>query len=243
MFQKAINLYKEQNNIEHLNITSALIDMDGVLYDSMPFHTIAWHKLATELGIESERDEFYLYEGMTGAATIRLLYNRAFQKEVSDEECKELYAKKAQYFNEIATIRPIADAQRMTNILRDLGIERVLVTGSGQLSLLNKLDVDYPQIFDQDKRVTALDVKIGKPNPEPYLKGMEKVSRKATECIVIENAPLGVKAGASAGCFVIAVTTGPIPHEEMEKAGAHLIFSSMTEFADALPQLIEAFRS
>lgn len=242
MFQEAIDNYKIDNNIEQLHITTALIDMDGVLYDSMPFHTIAWHHLATELGIEAVRDEFYLYEGMTGAATIRLLFKRAFNRDVTDEEAAELYAKKAQYFNEIATFCPITGAQRMTSILRESGIERVLVTGSGQASLLNKLNNDYPDIFDIDKRVTAHDVKHGKPNPEPYFKGMEKVNRKATQCMVIENAPLGVESGAKAGCFVVAITTGPIPVETMKKAGAHLVFSSMTEFADALPQLLNALK-
>jgi beta-phosphoglucomutase-like phosphatase (HAD superfamily) len=72
---------------------------------------------------------------------------------------------------------------------------------------------------------------------------MEKVGRTAQECIVIENAPLGVKAGKAAGCFVIGITTGPIPKDEMEKAGADLVFGSMAEFADALPTLIEAFRN
>ena len=154
MFQEAIDRYKSDNNIEQLHITTALIDMDGVLYDSMPYHTIAWHRLATELGIKAERDEFYLYEGMTGAATIRKLINRAFGRtDVTDEECRQLYAKKAQYFTEIATIKPVNDAQRMTAILRDNDIERVLVTGSGQINLLNGLNVDYAGIFDQDNRV------------------------------------------------------------------------------------------
>ena len=68
---------------------AALIDMDGVLYDSMKYHTLAWYKLAEELGVPTPRDEFYLYEGMTGAATLdRLLstfsldYNRILANQV-----------------------------------------------------------------------------------------------------------------------------------------------------------------
>ena len=59
-------------------ITAALCDMDGTLYDSMSRHSAAWFRLMTELGVECERDEFYLYEGMTGANTIRHLFKRAF---------------------------------------------------------------------------------------------------------------------------------------------------------------------
>ena len=58
------------------------------------------------------------------------------------------------------------------------------------------------------------------------------------ECIVIENAPLGVEAGARAGAFTIAVTTGPIPPEELWKAGADMVFPSMEQLADALPVIL-----
>lgn len=61
--------------------------------------------------------------------------------------------------------------------------------------------------------------------------------------MVIENAPLGVKAGKAAGCFTVAVTTGPIPEQEMTKSGADIVYGSMSRFADALPQLIEAMRT
>lgn len=51
---------------------------------------------------------------------------------------------------------------------------------------------------------------------------------------MVENAPLGVRAGKAAGCFTVAVTTGPIPREAFEKEGADLIFPSMGAFADWL---------
>ena len=242
-FNDIIAKYKQTKGINQLNITTALIDMDGVLYDSMKYHTIAWKKLTDELNIEASLDEFYIYEGMTGAGIIRLLFKRSFNEDVSDEKAAELYAIKAKYFGEVGKVEVMPDAQRMTSILRDNNIERVLVTGSGQASILNCLDTDYAGIFDHDKRVTAHDVTNCKPHPEPYLRGMEKAGRTAEECIVIENAPLGIKAGKAAGCFVIGITTGPIPKEEMVKAGADLVFGSMGEFADALPTLIEAFRN
>ena len=99
--------------------------------------------------------------------------------------------------------------------------------------------MDYPGAFPAGKRVTALDVTHGKPDPEPYLKGLEKAGVKSDEAFVIENAPLGVRAGKAAGLFTIAVTTGPIPREAFEREGADLIFPSMDAFADALPELLE----
>ena len=73
----AIRNYLAVAGVRSLDLKAALIDMDGVLYDSMRNHTTAWYRMATEMGIGCCRDEFYLYEGMTGAATIDILFNRA----------------------------------------------------------------------------------------------------------------------------------------------------------------------
>jgi len=216
------------------NIRAALIDMDGVLYDSMKYHTLSWQRLMQEQGVGCTRDEFYLYEGMTGTATIKLLWQRAFGKDISDEEAIKLYRIKARYFLEMGEKEMMPGADRMIRALMKAGIKLVLVTGSAQSSLIGRLDEDYPGAFPADRRVTALDVRHGKPNPEPYLRGLEKAGTAPEETIVIENAPLGVRAGRAAGLFTVAVTTGPIPREEFEKEDASVIFDSMPAFADYL---------
>lgn len=214
----------------------ALIDMDGVLYDSMPGHTKAWERMVSELGIACTREEFYLYEGMTGKATINLIFQRAYGRDCTAEEAERLYAIKSRYFKESGKRPLMPGADRMLAALGRLGLKRVLVTGSAQKSLLESLERDYPGVFPEDKRVTALDVTEGKPAPEPYLKGAMKAGANPGECIVVENAPLGVRAGKAAGCFTIAVTTGPIPREAFEKEGADLIFPSMPAFATWLEE-------
>lgn len=218
---------------------AVLIDMDGVLYDSMKLHTLAWKQMMDSLGVECSREEFYLYEGMTGAATIKLLYRRAFGREVSDEEARELYKIKTENFHKLGKAEPMPGADRMLAAFRRAGLRRVLVTGSGQANLLDALNAVYPGAFMPGDRVTSHDVVHGKPHPEPYLKGMEIAGVDASRCLVIENAPLGVRAGKAAGAFTVAVTTGPIPREEFEKENADLIFSSMPEFADWLERMEE----
>lgn len=217
----------------------ALIDMDGVLYDSMPFHARSWKLMMAEQGLDLPEEEFFLYEGMTGTATIDLIFRRELGRSVSDEEARRLYARKAELFNSMGEKRLMPGAHRMLRALKEAGVGRVLVTGSAQQSLLTRLEMDYPGMFDTDKRVTALDVSHGKPNPEPYLKGLEKAGVSPEEAFVIENAPLGVRAGKAAGLFTIAVTTGPIPREEFVRENADLIFPSMPDFADALPELLK----
>lgn len=227
-----------QTNHLPVGLKAALIDMDGVLYDSMPFHARSWHQLFTELGVTtSNPDEYYLYEGMKGADTIGMILKRELNRETTEEERNEIYAHKAELFKSCGEAPMLKGAAEMLNALKDMGLTTVLVTGSAQKSLLENLERDYPGFFSRERMVTALDVKNGKPHPEPYLKGLEKAGVDKSEVIVIENAPLGVRAGKAAGLFTIAVTTGPIPRENFEKEGADLIFPDMPTFASWLKNI------
>lgn len=211
---------------------AALIDMDGTLYDSMKNHTAAWHRMMSELGIVVDRDRFYLFEGMTGRQTINTLFGEFLGREATDSEVEELYHRKTVYFNELPSPAPMPGADRFLSSLRDAGITRVLVTGSGQRSLIDRLNRDYPGIFSEDMMITSRDVVHGKPNPEPYLRAMERAGVTAAESVVVENAPLGVKAGADSGAFTVGLTTGPIPAKELQRAGADIVLPSMEALAD-----------
>lgn len=223
----------------HKDIRAALIDMDGVLYDSMPGHADAWHQLFTELGIRTERNEFFLYEGMTGSDTINLIFKRELGRPATEDEKRDYYARKAEIFNSFGEKKDMEGALGMLEKIKSLGLKTILVTGSAQGSLLGRLQQDYPDFFPEERRVTARDVMNGKPDPEPYLKGADKAGIEPSRCIVIENAPLGVRAAKAAGCLTIAVMTGPIPREEFEKEEADLIFSSMKDLDRFLQQEID----
>lgn len=212
--------------------------MDGVLYDSMPFHSKAWHQLFTEMGVKnSNPDEYYLYEGMTGADTIGMILKRELDLDTTLEERKEIYERKARLFRNCGEKKLMPGAAEMLEGIKNLGLTTVLVTGSAQSNLLDGIENDYPGYFPKERRVTALDVNNGKPHPEPYLRGLQKAGVKPEEAIVIENAPLGVRSGKAAGCFTIAVTTGPIPESVFEKEGADLIFPDMKSFAQWLKNI------
>ena len=222
--------------------TTLSLKMHGVLYDSMKNHVEAWYRTLTPMGFKCSKDEFYLYEGRTGASTIKYLFDKHFGKQVSDDECAEIYKIKEKHFNALEKIVPMPGADLMLQRIIGNGIRPVLVTGSGQGSLLDRLDHDYPGVFEQQYKVTAYDVKIGKPSPEPYLMGLSKAGVKANEAIVIENAPLGVVSGTAAQIFTIAVNTGPIPAQALIEAGADMVFPSMPDFANHVDKLIHTLK-
>ena len=66
--------------------------------------------------------------------------------------------------------------------------------------------------------------------------GMQKCGVEPWETMVVENAPLGVRAAVAARCFTIAVNTGPLPDEMLQKEGANLTFPRMTLLAEAYHQ-------
>ena len=123
--------------------------------------------------------------------------------------------------------------------IKEAGFIPMVVTGSGQTSLLDRLNKNFPNIFKRELMVTAFDVKYGKPNPEPYLMALKKGGIQPNEAIVIENAPLGVQAGVAAGIFTIAVNTGPLPDDALLSQGANLLFHSMLDFNDNWKTLLE----
>ncbi|MDR2057057.1 MAG: HAD-IA family hydrolase [Dysgonamonadaceae bacterium] len=221
-------------------IKAILFDMDGVLYDSMRSHVQAWQETMSAVGVESSLEDFYLFEGRTGHSTIDILFQRAFGKDATLEEKKNIYARKAQRFVELeqAESTPMPGSLEVLKKTKALGLQRIIVTGSGQHFLFEKLHKDFPGYFDKSKIVTAYDVNNGKPHPEPYLKGLEKGNLFPNEAIVIENAPLGIKAARTAGIFTVAVNTGPLLDAVLWDAGANVLFPSMPVLAENIEKLI-----
>lgn len=218
---------------KNIHLKAVLFDMDGVLFDSMPYHADAWHKTMEANGLHLSREEAYLHEGRTGAGTINIVYQRQLGREATPEEIENLYQEKSIEFNTHPQAERMAGAWELLLKVKAAGLTPMVVTGSGQASLLDRLEHNFPGMFHSELMVTAFDVKHGKPHPEPYLMALEKGGFKAEEAIVIENAPLGVQAGVAAGIYTIAVNTGPLDNQVLLDAGANVLFPSMQALCDS----------
>lgn len=236
ILKKGIARYKYRTGDTPTNIEAVLFDMDGVLYDSMPGHAIAWKKMCDSEGIEADVNEFFVYEGRTGASTINILYQRQFGHGADDETCRRLYEIKSRYFRDMGVPRIMPSAKDVVAVVSAKGLKCVLVTVSGQTSILKRLDQDYDNAFSL--RITAHDVKHGKPHPEPYLLAMDKAGTVPCRSIAIDNAPLGVESASKAGAFTIGVRTGPIPAGALLTAGADIEVESMAACAKILSLML-----
>ena len=99
MFQEAISRYLQSSGYSRIQLKSVLFDMDGVLFNSMPYHADAWHKVMERHGLHLSREEAYLHEGRTGAATINIVYQRQYGKDATPEMIQSIYAEKSAEFN------------------------------------------------------------------------------------------------------------------------------------------------
>lgn len=208
-------------------------DMDGVLFDSMPNHAIAWEEVMKYHGLPFTARDCYINEGRTGESVIREAMWTACNRDATPEEIQTIYAEKSAYFTMLEqkaggtpTIPGVAEVLRHVEACGD---QIWVVTGSGMRSLLDNLNRVLPPVFHRDRMITAFDVVKGKPDPEPYLKAWERSGLTKEQCVVIENAPLGVRSGKAAGLTVYAVNTGVLTREDLLQAGADEVFDSMAD--------------
>lgn len=225
-----IRQYLERHGFGHFSPKAVLFDMDGVLYDSMPHHAIAWQESMKRFGIDMTEADAYATEGARGIDTIRQIATRQ-GKEVSLEEAQRMYDEKSRIFHEMPDA-PIFDGVfDMMEKIKRAGMTVNVVTGSGQRPLIRRLLNDFGRYLDENHITTAYDVKCGKPYPDPYLMGLQKAGNlKPFEGIVVENAPLGVRSGVSAGIFTVAINSGPLPDKALLDEGADVLYDKMTQF-------------
>lgn len=208
-------------------LKAVFFDQDGVLYNSMPYHAESWAWAMTKHGLPYTAMECYRNEGRTSTGVIQEHHRQIYGTDASPELIEAIYKDKTEHFTEMTGGFPgiIPDVDKVLQYLRSQGVQCWVVTGSGQRDLINALNKTFDNVFTGI--ISSFDVKKGKPDPEPYLKAWERSGFKKEECLVVENAPLGVRAAKAAGLFTCAVNTGILPDSELEAEHADKVFPNM----------------
>ena len=189
-----------------------LFDLDGVLVDSTPAVARVWTKWALTHGFDPE-ETVRKAHGRPSIATIRdLLPNADFDKEndlvlrgeIEDTEGVVPLPGARELLNSIPEWRWAL----VTSCARPLAEVRLRIAG-----------LPVPRLM-----VTCDDVRNGKPDPEPYLKGAQLLGVPAAQCVVFEDAPAGIRSGKAAGALVVALRT-TAEDSELEESGADWILS------------------
>jgi len=190
-----------------IRCSALLFDLDGVLIDSTPAVARVWHRWAVEHGLDPET-VVHMAHGRPSRTTIReLLPTADIDREDRKVERMEM--------EDLDGVVLLPGARQLLDILPP---ERWTIATSCTRPLaevrLRAAGLPIPRII-----ITSSDVKNGKPDPEPYLKAAAKMRFAASDCIVVEDAPAGVRAGKAAGARVIAFLT-TMPRRDLENAGA-----------------------
>jgi HAD superfamily hydrolase (TIGR01509 family) len=216
-------------------IRALLFDHDGVLVDSMPYHVEAWKRVMARYGIEVDPLEIYLAEGATTMEVAAELFHRHNKPASPDDVQKLVCEKRDAYLANNAT--QINDGViEVLEYLKENRYRLALVTGSIRSQVEPVLGPEICGWFDCI--VTAEDVERGKPDPEPYLRAIQKLHVAPSEALVVENAPLGIRAGKSAGCGVVAITSTLSPYHLRE---ADAIVHDFMELRRRLPSIMSKY--
>ena len=205
-----------------------IFDMDGTLVDNLAYHFKAFDAYI-------EREGFTLLEPVT--LKINGMHsNDIFPMLLGDEVVAEygldrLHHEKEAVYRDLYRphIKPIAGVIELMKEAKEAGVKcaigssgcrenvQMIVDGLGIAALL-------------DASISGSDVTHGKPHPEIFLKASEALGLKPEECIVVEDAINGIKAGVAAGCKCVAVTT-TTSAEELIEAGASLCMADYTNLS------------
>ena len=182
-----------------------LFDLDGTLVNSKPAVERAWIQLATEAKIPFEK--MVGLHGIPAEQSLRMLLPDRNEEEILH------WVDRIEYLEttDINGVVAIEGAIDLLNLLEDKEIPWTIVTSCTiplALSRIKAARIPYPK-----NSVTFNDVQKGKPFPDPFLLGAKRLGLDATNCLVVEDAPAGVKAGKSAGCTVAAILTS---HEKQQ---------------------------
>ena len=241
-YKEIISKYTQLQGHKTLQLRAVLFDMDGVLFDSMPFHAKAWSQVMSDAGFKFSEEDVYMNEGRTGADTINTASLAQFGKPSTAEQIDELCKAKCALFDTYPATPRMRGALELVKKVKESGLTPMIVTGSGTPTLLGRIQENFPGLFNENHIVTSFNVKRGKPYPDPYLLALEKGGFAPNEAIVIENAPLGVTAGVAAGLLTIAANTGPLNPNVLYNAGANMVFPSVEAIADEWDNLLAALK-
>jgi beta-phosphoglucomutase len=223
--------------------TGVIFDMDGVLVNSGPAHLASWRVLAAKHGVEFTDEQFARTFGQTSREIIRNLWG----SEVSDEEIEEYDAEKEAIYRDMIedNVPVMPGAIELVQSLHAAGLILAVATSGPPENLALVLGrTGLKEYFTAT--INGFDIKHGKPAPDCFLLAAERAGLKqdhpslpgrgqgrvSAPCVVVEDAPVGIRAALAAGMKAIGLV-GTHPPERLREAGAQWVVNQLSEITPA----------
>jgi sugar-phosphatase len=207
-----------------ISCAGLLFDMDGVLVDSTPAVARVWTRWAARHGFDAA-EVVHRAHGRPSISTVREYLpngdHLAENKEIERDEVTDLDG-----------VVPLPGALQLLSAL-PRARWTIVTSCSRRLAeiRLKTSGLPRPEVF-----VTSSDITNGKPAPDPYLKGAEVLGFSPRDCVVVEDAPAGVRSGKAAGARVIALRT-TMTEKELWDAGADWVVRDCSAISLATPAI------
>jgi beta-phosphoglucomutase family hydrolase len=209
-------------------LKAVIFDMDGTLVDNMRFHDEAWFELLSAQGASFNRDTFFSQTaGMKNPPILRIFLG----DDLSDEDCERLSQEKESHYRRLykPNLAPIGGLEQLFADAAEAGIALGVATSAPVENIDFVMDgLEIRHKFGAI--VGAADIKNGKPAPDIYLKAAELLGAKPEECLVVEDAPLGVESAFRAGCPCLVLTTSLTYPESMALPGVVAAATDLAAF-------------
>ena len=225
-----------------LSVRGVLLDMDGILYASLPQYVEAWTQGFREIGVTLPVEEVYREEGRRSQDTVRIIARRYGMEELDDQSVKRVLSTRARVLGSLGEPPLVDGARDLVAAIAAAHIPMGVVTGSSRPGIAERVTRDFGPLINHEQVVTGSDTPAGKPSPDPYLAGARCLGVDAWATVAIENAPLGAMSASRAGCFVIGVNTGVLPDSELEEHGARAVFATCGALASVWPEALATLK-
>jgi len=206
-------------------IEGIIFDMDGVIVDNYLFHIDAWGEFCKRHGLNFESEDFTKkYFGKNNADILKALFGRV----LADAEVHQLGEEKEAIYRELYQphIKPLDGLVNFMKELKILGKKIAIASSAPQSNIDFVVNNTGIKVYI-DVTVNGNMVKLGKPNPDIFLKASELLGIQPANCLVFEDSFSGIQAAINAGMQVVAVAT---THKQEEHNPKLTIISDFNTF-------------
>jgi HAD superfamily hydrolase (TIGR01509 family) len=206
----------------------AILDVDGTLVETNYHHAIAWYRAFTQHDVELPVWRIHRSIGMGGDQMVAALAGDNVEEEKGDDIRT---AEKALYMAMIHEVRPLPDAHKLLEALKERGHTVVLASSAKEDEIEHYIDLlDARELADD--WTSSADVEQTKPNPDLVQTAMKKAG--SDDAVMIGDSVWDVEAAKRAGIETIAIRTGGFGVDELTEAGAACVFDSIHDLLESL---------
>ncbi|WP_433636290.1 HAD-IA family hydrolase [Kluyvera georgiana] len=195
--------------VMNMHFRGLLFDLDGTLVNSLDFVEASWSAWAERKGVSAQAVRHYLH-GKPAVSTLR-----HFMPDASDAVIEqEFLALEAYEVSHAEGMTPVPGAREFLQSLNSLSVPWAIVT-SGSLKVasarIHHAGLPFPNVL-----ITSEDITRGKPDPQPFLLGAQRLNISAFHCVAFEDSCAGLLSAQAAQCAVVEVLTPQSAAHDLE---------------------------